>query len=322
MGNERKKNRKLHSQLATLNEKFVSLQDFVKDVAPDAQIPSHAKMSSTLHDMNESQRAMQASDDRLKQKIAMLERDIDKERRAHVATAERAQIEQEGIQKELLSMKRTLREEHSDCDPMSHKLKLEYQDNINKLKALQSTLDQQIAMNANNERSSRSHQMNKSQMFDTQISSLQSEIQTMREENSTLKSKLRQNNNKRQSVSSMDSLDSGNVDVSQYQKQIHSLKKKYKESDAKHKKQLKDLQSKISALEIESNDGGGGGGNGGDADSSKLWAKIKASAKEKAELMAKYAALEAEYKTMEAHYKKEIGKYKKLVLKYKKKASA
>merc|ERR1711933_644022 len=88
--------------------------------------------------------------------------------------------------------------------------------------------------------------------------------------------------------------DSARVDVSQYQKQIHSLKKKYKESEAKHKRQLKELNEQI--LELESNQGRGGGSNGGGGDSdNKLWAKIKASEKEKSELMAKYAALEAEY---------------------------
>merc|ERR1712228_265217 len=115
--------------------------------------------------------------------------------------------------------------------------------------------------------------------------------------------------------------DNSSGDVGQYQKQIHSLKKKYKENDAKHKKQLKDLSDKIFALESSQGSGSGANDGGGSGDSNKLWAKIKASEKEKSELMAKYAALEAEYKKMEAHYKKEINKYKKLVLKYKNKAA-
>jgi len=340
--NERKKNRKLHTQLQTITQRFVLLQDFVKDVAPDAQLPQNATMKSLeLNDMNDMTRKMQQHDEKLKEKIASLERDVEKEKRAHVNTAERAQIQQEGIQKELLSLKRTLREEHSDCDPMSHKLKIEYQENINKLKALQATLDQQIRFNSSNERTMQSQNMNKSQMFETQISSMQNQIQSMNEENASLRSKLKQAaassgaNMKRRSSSkheaslnvSMDNSGGGGsaADVTQYQKQIHSLKKKYKENDAKHKKQLKDLSEKISQLEAsqgESGSGGGGGGNdgGGGGDSNKLWAKIKAVEKEKTQLMAKYAALEAEYKTMEAHYKKEIQKYKKLVLKYKNKA--
>ena len=71
--NERKKNRKLHNQLQTVTERLVLLQDFLKDVAPDAQLPHNAIMKSLeLNDMNDMNRKMQQHDEKVKEKIANL----------------------------------------------------------------------------------------------------------------------------------------------------------------------------------------------------------------------------------------------------------
>ena len=196
--NQRKKNRKLQQNLHTINSKFLLLQDFVKDISPDTEIPSNININKLFDDNNDINDIEQYSE-KLKSKIMSLERELEKEKRAHVNTAERAQTQQEGIQKELLSLKKILREEHSDCDPMSHKIKIEYQENLTKLKALQLTLQQQMDHNLNTQKQMETMHQNALKLtnqqndnFKQKINILQQEINSLQNENQTLKQQQQQ----------------------------------------------------------------------------------------------------------------------------------
>jgi len=178
------------------------LQDFIKDIAPDATLPVNITNLGDSHIVNE----LEHHDERLKSKINALERELQREKRAHVSTAERAQSSQEGIQRELLALKKLLKEEHSDCDPMSHQMKVEYQENIGKLRALQSTLEQQIEHNASSQRQMETMHKNALQvttqqsdnekqhtrLLESQLASLQEEMKRINEEKREIKHELSQ----------------------------------------------------------------------------------------------------------------------------------
>ena len=295
---------------------------------------------------------LEQHDERLKSKINALERELQREKRAHVDTAERAQTQQEGIQRELLTLKKILKDEHSDCDPMSHQMKVEYQENIGKLRALQSTLEQQIEHNAASQRQMETMSKNAMQvsiaqndsekqhtrMLESQLAQLQEEIKRIGEEKRELKHELSQSkllslqhtsnaktSHRRSSMNiggttSDDWNGGGNgsaEDVNRYRKQIQSLKRKYKENDVKYKQRVKELIGRVSELEAIHDQLAKGDMDQGE--SAKLaWDRVKVVEKEKATLLAQYQALEVEHQAMEAHYKKEISKYKRLVAKLKK----
>eukprot|EP01083_Nonionella_stella_P178243 629096_1 len=287
---ERKKNRKLHQQVQALNQRLLHLEDFVKDVAPDTTVP----LSSNVIDVAGSTNELVQEEERLRHKMNALERELDKEKRAHVNTAERAQTQQEGIQRELLSLKKVLKEEHSNCDPMSHQIKIEYQENMKKLKTLQSTLQQQIEYNQSTQ--NKMEEMHSMQTDNAQQKTkmLESEVGSLQKKNKELKRQVQLSQTKTQ----------GTMDTQHHMKQVQSLKKKYKENEAKYKRKIQELKGKMSVLEANSvrNQNGGGG---------DAWETVSKLEKEKAQLISKITALEAEYKAMEAHYRKEIQKYKK-----------
>jgi len=354
--NERKKNRKLQQYLQTLTQRFLLLQDYVKDINGDQPIPANVGISSAdnnalLHDLKALSGESEQHEEQLKHKITGLERDLEKEKRAHVNTAERALTQQEAIQKELLTLKKVLKEEHSDCEPMTGKVKAEYQENLHRLKALQNTLQQQIEMNDKMQKSgmqaaSQSEQMVRS--LEMQLSSLRHELQSVTQENgdlnaelSELQQKLLSNANtntsvadgtesrvkrKRRSIASISEVandvdDSertadggcagGNVDVRKYKKQIVALKKKCKETDAKYRAKLKEAQDAIRELESKISAWEASGGGGMSDGGGAMWERVKKLEREKAELIVRVKALEAENATMDKHYKLEIAKYRK-----------
>lgn len=337
---ERRRCRALHSQLQAATQKVRSLQDFVKDVAPDAAPPGNlalsmggdsaaAALGSELEQRWEGQQA----------KLTALERELAKEKRAHVSTAERAQASSEGIQRELVALKKVLREEHSDCDPMSRQVKSDYQESVGRLKALQHTLETQMEHNAQSQRKMEAMQKTalsmasqqtenerqKARLLEAQVQAMAEEAKRAAEDAKEMKRQLKEakssSKSQRRRGSNIGSSDDGDANgavtgnVAAYQKQIQSVKRKYKESEAKHKRKVAELKGRIAVLEASTNVMNSSLASAGDGN--VAWERVAQAEREKAELMAKYNALQAEYKAVEAHYKREIKKYKKLVAKLK-----
>jgi len=303
--NQRKKNRKLHDDF----------QAFIHDINPDIEIPSNIMRDNQIFDAksNKYSQEIEQYDEKLKNRIVLMERELEREKRAHVNTAERAQTQQEGIQKELLSLKKLMRDEHSDCDPMSRKqinsLKQEYQENLSKLNALQLTLQNQIDNNTQTQKQMDIMQSQKVKILEQQINALQSENINLKRSN---KMKMNMYHDNIDGVVVGNDINSTRIDVEKYQKQVYNLKKKYKENDMKYKNKIQELKTRISELEMSKN---------GDTESDKnmTWERVRKLEKEKAELTVKVHALESELVTLETHHKKELQKYKKLIVKLKNK---
>jgi hypothetical protein len=184
-------------------------------------------------------------DEQLRQKLKTVESMLENEKRSHLATVERNQLEQDSLQSELFKLKKLFKDEHSNCNPLSH-------DTLSKLKTLQLTLEEQIEQNKKQSQQQFELQMtNKAQLeeymtekrtfkdevreYRQQTKTIEHHNQELKEQIQILKNKLLQlqqqsqmnmnnnNNQHRASLSSMNN-ESENID---HRKNVE-LVKKYK----------------------------------------------------------------------------------------------
>ncbi|ETO15933.1 viral A-type inclusion protein [Reticulomyxa filosa] len=338
---ERRRNNRISQQLSKIQQRYQALLQFTQGIVPDHKIPSLVMDAKTMQENIDTiaetlvkggvkHREVSNDSRNMWQRVEELNKQLEREKVNQLMAIERTRDYQEKLQKEILSLKKVLHEEHSNCGAASQQLKAEYQSNIKRLLELEHVLETQIEQNkifiargeqkihgrvekigseiqlleeSSNKSGKKCNEESKIDNTDKielidRLKQLESEVKELREKNSSLKQQLQK------------LLKSGWTP-----EELEKLEKELEETKDKARK-MEFCQDNIvllltfiiffyipkdSSAEVNTS----------------YWERLKQLETDKAQLVSRANEAEEELKTIHQHYQTKIAKYVKQISKLK-----